>query len=202
MHGAEISPRRSLRCVACFYDDASRRKSTHPARSLIKRLDTLTRRRCITQSQSLPAENSQREHFSDFGGDFLASLRKRSVQSNLSAGRIATAHPLLRLLACSMRSRVYVTVVCPSVRPSVFLSRLSTAAAACGCERRRGQQRISVELLCVRRAYRRLSISVSAARARAAAAGSVMSRAEVRGSTRICCNRVHLDRCVLCRRPC
>ena len=72
MHGAEISPRRSLRCVACFYDDASRRKSTHPARSLIKRLDTLTRRRCITQSQSLlaeraPAENSQREHFSDFG---------------------------------------------------------------------------------------------------------------------------------------
>ena len=69
-----------------------------------------------------PAENSQREHFSDFGGDFLASLRKRSVQSNLSAGRIATAHPLLTLLACSMRSRVYVTVVCPSVRPSVCLS--------------------------------------------------------------------------------
>ena len=32
----------------------------------------------------------------------------------------------------ALRSRVYVTVGCPSVHPSVWLSRRSTAAAACG----------------------------------------------------------------------
>jgi len=35
-------------------------------------------------------------------------------------------------LQCCVRSRVYVTVGCPSVHPFVYKSRQSTAAAACG----------------------------------------------------------------------
>ena len=60
---------------------------------------------------------------------------------------------LLTMLSHSMRSRVYVTVRCPSVRPSLCLSRRSTAAAAAGGFAaevgRRGQQ-ISIDSCCCR----------------------------------------------------
>ena len=74
-------------------------------------------------------------------------------------------------IACSMQSKVYVTVKCPSVR----LSRRSTAAAAYvwfAAERPAS-------------AVFQLSIDICCRRRRSAAnVGSVMLRAEVRGSTR------------------
>ena len=78
-----------------------------------------------------------------------------------------------------MRRRVYVTIGCPSVRPSVCpVDRHLLLAAACA-----RAADIDPQLLApaIDRYYRSI-----AAGANAAAAGSVMLRAEVRGSTRTC----------------
>ena len=83
-----------------------------------------------------------------------------------------------------MRSRVYVTLGCPSVLLSVCLSRQSTAAAACGW--------FTAE--CPSGAAYQESSDVCCRRRRSAAnAGSVLLRAGGQGSTQTCFLQVYLD---------
>ena len=87
--------------------------------------------------------------------------------------------PSYRRCARSIRCRVYVTVGCPCIRPSVCLSVCSVDIIPAA--RARSQQQLCRSQSTGGRAGTRYRST--SADARAAVAGSVMLRAEVRGST-------------------
>ena len=92
------------------------------------------------------------------------------------AYRVVRTHPMHPLPTGlqSMRSRVYETVECPSVRPSVCLSHRSTAAACGG---------FAAERPAAGRRYRSIAVAGAQQQRRraAASAGSAVATAERRG---------------------